>query len=87
MINWKLRLKNKTTLITLATTIIAAVYSILATFGVTPSITQEQTLNLIIAAISLLVSVGVVTDPTTAGMSDSKQALTYEEPKVDGAHV
>ncbi len=87
MINWKLRLKNKTTLITLATTIIAAVYSILATFGVTPSITQEQTLNLIIAAISLLVSVGVVTDPTTAGVSDSKQALSYEEPKVDGAHV
>ncbi len=87
MINWKLRLKNKTTLITLATTIIAAVYSILATFGVTPSITQEQTLNLIIAAISLLVSVGVVTDPTTAGVSDSKQALTYDEPKVDGAHV
>ncbi len=83
MINWKLRLKNKTTLITLATTIIAAIYSILATFGVTPSITQEQTLNLIIAAISLLVSIGVVTDPTTAGVSDSNQALTYNEPKQD----
>ena len=87
MINWKLRLQNKTTLITLATTIVAAVYSILATFGVTPSITQDQTLNLVVAAVSVLVSIGVVTDPTTAGVSDSKQALSYETPKVDGDHV
>lgn len=87
MINWKLRLQNKTTLITLATTIVAAVYSILATFGVTPSITQDQALNLVVAAVSVLVSIGVVTDPTTAGVSDSKQALTYETPKVDGDHV
>ena len=87
MINWKLRLQNTTTLITLATTIVAAVYSILATFGVTPSITQDQTLNLVVAAVSVLVSIGVVTDPTTAGVSDSKQALSYETPKVDGDHV
>ncbi|HES3298460.1 TPA: phage holin, partial [Streptococcus pyogenes] len=28
-----------------------------------------------------LVLLGVVTDPTTQGLSDSEQALTYHEPK------
>lgn len=87
MINWILRLKNKVTLTTLLTTIIVAIYSILATFGVTPSITQEQAMNVIIAIISVLVSVGVVTDPTTQGFSDSKQAMTYEKPKENVDHA
>ncbi|HEQ7657983.1 TPA: phage holin [Streptococcus pyogenes] len=32
-------------------------------------------------AVTLLVLLGVVTDPTTKGLSDSEQALTYHEPK------
>ena len=45
-INWKLRLQNKTTLITLITTVVAFIYSILSLFGVTPGIAQDQVLNL-----------------------------------------
>ncbi|MEI4398007.1 phage holin, partial [Streptococcus agalactiae] len=30
---------------------------------------------------SVLVIAGIVTDPTTEGLSDSEQALTYHEPK------
>ncbi|HGA1227375.1 TPA: phage holin [Streptococcus suis] len=32
---------------------------------------------------SILTVVGIINDPTTAGVSDSKQALDYYEPKAD----
>lgn len=35
------------------------------------------------AVFALLVILGVVVDPTTAGISDSKRAMTYEEPWQD----
>lgn len=33
----------------------------------------------------LLVAAGVITDLTTEGVKDSKQALTYDKPKEDGS--
>lgn len=36
------------------------------------------------AAFAVMVILGVVNDPTTDGLSDSKQALTYTEPKKEG---
>lgn len=86
-INWKLRLQNKVTLTALCMTLITAVYSVLATFGVTPSITQEQVTNLVIAIIAVLVSVGVVADPTTSGLSDSETAMDYVAPARDTQDV
>lgn len=82
-INWKLRLQNKTTLITLITTVVAFVYSILALFGVTPSIAQDQILNLAVMVVSMLASLGIVVDPTTSGVSDSSNAMQYEKPAED----
>ena len=38
--------------------------------------------NALFAALTIL---GIVTDPTTAGIGDSKQALTYETPKKEDA--
>jgi phi LC3 family holin len=80
MINWKLRFKNKTTLVTLLLTIIAAVYSILAALGITPSITQEQVTDLVMALVSVLAALGIVVDPTTEGIGDSARAMLYDEP-------
>lgn len=80
MINWKLRFKNKATLVTLLLTIVAAVYSILAALGITPSITQEQVTDLIMAIVAILAAAGIVVDPTTAGIGDSERALLYDEP-------
>lgn len=79
--NWKLRLKNKATLTTLVVLLVTFIYGVLAALGITPSITQDQTTNLVVSAISVLVSVGVVVDPTTQGMKDSTQAMGYNEPK------
>lgn len=84
-INWKLRLQNKVTLVTLLVAIVSAVYCVLAAFGITPSITQEQTMNLVYAVIDILIAVGIVVDPTTKGASDSSQALGYEKPRDDKA--
>jgi len=35
----------------------------------------------------VLVLMGVVNDPTTTGLTDSKQAIEYEKPKGDDANV
>lgn len=74
MINFKLRLQNKTTLIAL----ISAVFLMLQQFGLhIPSNIQEGVNTLVV----ILVILGIVTDPTTKGVGDSKQALNYHEPK------
>lgn len=80
-INWKLRLQNKTTLAAIVAAIIALVYQILGLIGVVPAVSQgavEQTASMVI---NLLVLLGIVVDPTTAGTSDSTQALGYDEPR------
>lgn len=80
-INWKLRLQNKTTLLAIAAAGIALVYQILGLIGVVPAVSQgvvEQTASMVI---NLLVLLGIVVDPTTAGTSDSSQALEYDEPR------
>lgn len=80
-INWKVRFKNKTWLITFLITVLAFVYQILGMFDIVPPITQDMATQLVTIVINMLVAVGVVIDPTTAGTSDSEDALKYEEPK------
>ena len=84
-INWKLRLQNKTTLVTLCTALITAVYGILAALGITPSITAEQVTNLVLTGIGILTALGIVVDPTTQGIRDSANALEYQTPANDCA--
>ena len=38
------------------------------------------------AVFAVLAILGIVTDPTTEGVSDSKQAMTYEMPKKKNAN-
>lgn len=82
-INWKLRLQNKTTLTTLVLANIAFVYQVLGIFGIVPGIDQNTMVNTCGLIINLLVAVGIVVDPTTAGISDSTKALEYTKPKED----
>lgn len=80
-INWKLRLQNKATLISLISVTLAFVYSVLGLFGIVPPITQDELQQALVMLVQLLVLVGIVVDPTTEGIGDSEQALEYEEPK------
>ena len=83
MINWKLRLENKVTLVAIIGAAVSFVYTVLGIIGVVPAISQEQILNVCMAAVNLLVLLGVVVDPTTGGIADSARALGYEQPAED----
>lgn len=73
-INWKLRFKNKATLAAIAATVILLAQQL----GFELPDNVSEVVN---TALTLLVLLGVVSDPTTAGLSDSEQALDYTEPK------
>ncbi len=80
-INWKVRFKNKTWLVTFLLAVLAFIYQILGMFDIVPPVTQDMATQLIAAVVNILVAFGVVIDPTTVGASDSEQALNYNEPK------
>lgn len=80
-INWKVRFKNKTWLIAFLAAIVAFVYQLLGMVGIVPAVSQDMVTQFIAAVINILVAIGVVIDPTTANISDSKEALNYTEPK------
>lgn len=80
-INWKLRLQNKAILTTIILAIVAFVYQMLGLFGVVPSISQDTIINLVGLVINLLVGFGIVVDPTTSGVNDSKLAMERDSIK------
>lgn len=82
-INWTLRLQNKATLAALAATVLAFAYQLCGIFGIVPPISQDSLLQLVGIVLNILVALGVVTDPTTSGLSDSARALGYDEPYTD----
>lgn len=83
MINWKVRLKNKTFWLALIPAVLLLVQVVAAVFGYTLDLGDlgNKLLEVVNALFAVLAILGVVTDPTTAGVGDSKQALTYETPK------
>ena len=82
-INWMVRVKNKNFWITAIPAALLLVQAILAIFGVTIDAGEigNKLLIVVDAAFALLVALGVLIDPTTAGLSDSEQAMTYQTPK------
>lgn len=82
-INWTVRLKNKTFWLTAIPALLLLGSQILALFGVTWDYTPlAQQLSAITGTVfGILTLIGIVNDPTTDGVSDSTQALTYTEPK------
>ncbi len=82
-INWIARLKNKNFWVTLIPAVLLLIQTIAAVFGFTLDFGElgNQLLSVVNALFAVLAILGIVTDPTTAGIGDSKQALTYTEPK------
>lgn len=82
-INWMVRIKNKTFWIAFIPAILLLIQVVAAVFGYTLNLSDlgNKLLDVVNATFSVLVILGVVTDPTTAGVGDSKQAMTYTEPK------
>ena len=82
MINWKVRIKNKTFWMTVIPAIALVVQAVAAVFGYTWDFSTlvGKLLTVVDAVFALLVILGIVVDPTTVGVNDSKRAMTYEEP-------
>ena len=82
MINWKVRILNKTFWITLVPALALLLQAFLAVFNIRLELgdTTDKLLVFINALFAVFVIVGVVNDPTTSGISDSTRAMTYEQP-------
>lgn len=84
-INWRVRFKNKVWLGSFLSLIVGFVYSMLALFDVFPQVTQNLVVQLLNQVLTFLGLIGVIVDPTTAGISDSDRAMSYAEPWDDNA--
>ena len=84
-INWKVRVLNKTFWLTLVPALALLLQTFLAVFNIRLELgeTIDKLLVFINALFAVFVIVGVVNDPTTAGLSDSSRALNYTEPSED----
>lgn len=84
-INWKVRLKNKSFWIGLVGVIGSFVVSMASLLGVDLDLTGVESIaTTVISTVFMVLSMlGVVVDPTTSGIKDSEQALTYTSPKKD----
>ena len=83
MINWKVRLKNRAFWMALIPAVLILIQVVASIFGCTIDLGDmgNKLLELINAVFAILAILGIVTDPTTEGMGDSSQAMTYTEPK------
>lgn len=82
-INWKVRFKNKTFVVAFITAVVAFCYQLLGLLDIVPAVSQDNLMQVIMLVVNLLVTLGIITDPTTAGVADSTQALNYIKPKKD----
>lgn len=83
MINWTVRLKSKTFWLTIVPAALLLVQVVAAVFGLSIDFGDlgNKLLDVVNAAFAVLAILGIVADPTTAGVGDSARALTYTEPK------
>ena len=59
------------------------VFNNLRAFDVSPVVTESLVMNIAGQVLTFLGLIGVIVDPTTAGVGDSERALGYEEPWED----
>ena len=83
MINWKVRIRNKNFWLALIPAVLLLVQVVAAVFGFTIDLGDmgDKLLMVVNAIFTILTILGVIADPTTEGVSDSKQAMTYNKPK------
>ena len=84
-INWTVRIKNKAFWLAVIPAVLLLVQAVAAVFGFTLDLGDigNKLIAVVNATFGVLVVLGVVVDPTTAGISDSKQARGYNFPKED----
>ena len=83
MINWTVRIKNKLFWLALIPAVLLLITSIAAVFGYELNFTElgEKLAAVVEAVFAVLAILGIVVDPTTEGVKDSRLAMTYDTPK------
>ena len=79
-INWKVRIKNPVFWITIIPAIATCAYTVLGCCGIVPTISQSELVELLMAIVSGMSTIGILVDPTTKGAGDSERAMSYDEP-------
>lgn len=74
-LNLKVRLRNKTFVISMLSVIVAFVYQVLGLLGIVASVSQDKVINILMFIINILAGFGVLVDPTTDGFKDSDRVL------------
>ena len=82
-INWRVRVKNKAFWVALIPALLLLIQQVCAVVGVQLDFgeLQNQLVAIVGTVFTLLAILGIVADPTTAGVGDSEQAMGYTEPK------
>lgn len=82
-INWTARIKHKSFWISLIPAVLLFIQAAAAVFGYSLNLGEfgDKLLVAVNALFAVLAILGIVTDPTTEGIGDSRQALTYTEPR------
>lgn len=82
-INWKVRIRNKSFWLALVPAVLLLVQVCAAPFGYAWDFgaLSAQLAAIVNALFAVLAILGIVADPTTKGICDSEQALSYEKPK------
>ena len=85
MINWKVRIRNKQFWVSVIPALALVVQAVAAVFGWTLDFSNitGRLIAVVDTVFALMVILGIVVDPTTAGVGDSVRAMGYEEPWVD----
>lgn len=86
MINWQVRFKNRGFWLSLIPAALLLVQAFAALFGFELELEGigARLLDLVNALFAVLALLGIVADPTTAGLGDSERAMGYARPKGDG---
>ena len=83
MINWQVRIKSKEFWLALIPAVLLLVQVVAAVFGFELDLGDigNRLLDVVNALFAVLAILGIVVDPTTDGVGDSAQAMTYTEPR------
>lgn len=81
-INWKVRFSNKNFWLSIIPAVLLLIQVCLVPFGYEWDfgVLNQQVAAIVNAVFGVLAILGVVNDPTTAGVNDSDRAMTYTEP-------
>ena len=82
-INWKVRIKNKAFWLAIIPAVIVLIQVVARVFGYEIDLGElgNNLKEVVNAVFMILAIIGVVNDPTTATLNDSKRVMDYEEPR------